>query len=427
MTDGEHKAGFGRARVGAWVLYDLANTVYAAVLTFLFTDFIKAEGGGVAAYSVVNFASMAVAAVLVPMLGALADHTARARRYLTITTLLCIASMASWGLELGTGTLLLLFFVANLTFNLSLLSYNALLASVAPPERAGRISALGVGVGYGGTILVLIVLLQLDIPTTDKFPIAAAMFLALALPCLLMVRDRRPPRSGSSRGALRRAFGSLRTTVRELPQHRPLMWFLLANFCFVDVLNTAVLFFAELTRSSFAAAAANGPIHVLWIECSGDKALDALVGTLGLFLNGLALVFGLAIGRWIDRAPLAVIACSGVALLGALFGGAMFAGVSANGYLFTLVLLGAFGLTGIWAAGRKVVVVLAPPERVGEYFGLYGITTKLSVFGGVIYGFVRDASDAQSALLSQSPQLLLGLVFLSKVRLPPRAHQRAAA
>ena len=53
-----------RLRLGSWILYDLANTVYAAVLTFLFTDFIKAEDGGVTAYSVVNFASMAVAAVL---------------------------------------------------------------------------------------------------------------------------------------------------------------------------------------------------------------------------------------------------------------------------------------------------------------------------------------------------------------------------
>jgi len=42
-------------------------------------------------------------------------------------------------------------------------------------------------------------------------------------------------------------------------------------------------------------------------------------------------------------------------------------------------LLGAFGLTGIWTAGRKIVVQLAPPDRVGQYCGLYGITVTLSV------------------------------------------------
>jgi len=409
-----------RLRLGSWILYDLANTVYAAVLTFLFTDFIKAEDGGVTAYSVVNFASMAVAAVLVPKLGALADHTARARRYLTVTTLACIASMACWGFDLSAGTLLALFFVANLSFNLSLLSYNALLASVATTDRAGRASAIGVGVGYGGTILVLAVLLPLDIPVKDKFPLAAAMFLVFALPCLILVRDHRKPRTGNSGEAIRGAFASLRSTIRQLPRHRPLMWFLLANFCFVDVLNTAVLFFSELTRSSFADAAAAGPIRLLWLEFDGAGALTQLVMVLGLALNGLALVFGLSIGRWADRAPLRLMACSGIALLGALIGGAVFAGNSALGYLLTLVTLGAFGLTGIWTTGRKIIVVLAPPDQVGEYFGLYGITTKLSVFGAVIYGLVRDAYDAQTALLSQGPQLCLGLLFLAMVRLPQR-------
>ncbi|MCA8950392.1 MAG: MFS transporter [Planctomycetes bacterium] len=407
-------------RTAAWVLYDLANTVYAATLTFLFTPWFGEQQGGLTGLAVVNFASMIVAGLVVPALGALVDHTTRTRRYLTVATLMCILALACWRFEFGTAWLLGCFFVANLAYNLSLLFYNSLLPSVAPPDRAGRVSALGVGVGYFATILVLIVLLELDVAPPNKFPIAGGLFLAFALPCLLLVRDRRRPDAGSTAVAVRAAFRTLKKTLRELPRHPSLFWFLLANFCFVDVLNTAVLFFAELTKSTFAPAAAAGTIELVGIHFDGDDGLLSLIKVCGLSLNGLALVYGLSIGRWTDRAPLAVIATGGIALFGALVGGAMFAGESALGDLLTLVALGAFGLTAIQAAGRKVIVLLAPRDQVGQYFGLYGITLKLSVFGGVIYGVVRDTFDAKAALLAQSPQLLLGLVFLAMVRLPKR-------
>ena len=174
----------GALRISAWVLYDLANTVYAATLTFLFTPFIKEEYGGVAGLGVANFVSMVAAALFVPLLGALADQTTRTHRYLALTTLCCILALAGWGLDLGVLWLLGCFFVANLTFNLSLLFYNSLLTSVAPPERAGRVSALGVGIGYFATILVLATLMPLDVDTRAKFPIAAGLFLLFALPCL---------------------------------------------------------------------------------------------------------------------------------------------------------------------------------------------------------------------------------------------------
>jgi MFS-type transporter involved in bile tolerance (Atg22 family) len=102
----------------------------------------------------------------------------------------------------------------------------------------------------------------------------------------------------------------------------------------------------------------------------------------------------------------------------ALVGGSAFGGTSTTGYAATLLLCGAFGLSGIWTAGRKLVVVLAPPERVGSYFGLYGVTVKLSVVGSVVYGFVEHAHGAKPAMLAQGAQLLLGLACLAMVRVP---------
>jgi len=234
-----------------------------------------------------------------------------------------------------------------------------------------------------------------------------------------MVRDRRPPGSGSTRDAMRAATARLRVALRELPQRPALRWFLLGNFCLVDVLNTAVLYFADFTVEVFREQAAAGQLQVLgYTFPPADLKLLGFVKVTGLSLNALALVFGVLLGAHTDRAPLGVMRWSGVALLGALVGGTVFGGHSALGYLVTLVMLGAFGLSGILTAGRQMVLRLAPKERIGEFFGLYGITTKLSVIGGVVYGQVSAAYGCKPAMLAQSLQLLLGMLCLAMVRMP---------
>lgn len=399
------------------MLYDLANTVYAAFLTFLFTPFVTArfqEKGGL---GITQTLSMLVAASLVPFLGALADRTARTRGYLAVATLLCIAAIGAFAIDDGKWWLLGCFFVANVTYNLGLASYNALLPSVADEQHAGRLSGIGVGVGYVGTILVLLVLLPLT-RFADQALAAAALFLLLALPCLLLVRDRRTPVAGDGTGTMRAALRSLHAMLRELPGQPALLWFLLANFCLVDVLNTAVLYFADFTRDVFAAAAAAHTLSLFGHRYDGDAGLRAFLQHMGLALNGLALLFGVVLGLWTDRRPLGVLRCSAVALLLALVGGAAFGGASPAGYLLSLVALGALGLAGIWTAGRKVVVLLVPAERIGAAFGLYGITVKLSVLGSTVYGVVADHFGTRSAMLVQGVPLLVGLLCLSRVRLP---------
>ena len=410
-------------RAASWVLYDLANTVYAATLTYLFTPYCKQVLGDLRAFGLVSFASMLLAGLAVPVLGVWIDQNARTQRYLTLATLACIAAMAGFAADTSAAWLLACFFVANVSYNLGLLFYNALLPSVAAPGREGRLSGLGTGLGYFGTILVLMSL-KLVPGTTTRFVVAAAMFLIAALPCLLLVGDRRQPHAAPDRRPLRAAFTRLASTLRELRHHRALAWFLLGNFCLVDVLNTAILYFADFTRTVFHDAAHGGGATLLGWSFVGDAGLDDLILLLGLSLNGLALVAGLAQGAWTDRAPLTVMRASAVALGLALVGGTVCGGTSVAGYLLTLGLGGAFGLSGVWTAGRKVIVLLAPAERVGEFFGLYGVTVKLSVIGSAVYGFVEHQAGAKPAMLAQGVQLLIALLCLAMVRVGDDARKR---
>lgn len=415
-----------RLRVTSWILYDLANTVYAAIVTYVFVRYATNELGITqTAVGAVQSASMILAAALVPTLGALADQTARAGRYLAVATIACILATAAFALGPAVGdpaiTLLTCFFVANVTYNLGLVFYNTLLASVARDGDEGRISGFGVGVGYAGNLVVIGGLVMPGFPPGVTFVAAAAVFLVVALPCLLLVHDVRPPRAGRTGDAIRGANRELLATLRDLRQRPALAWFLVGNFCLVDVINTAILFFAKFTEQNFAASIAAGDCALFGMHFRGDDGATSLVAVLGLFFSGLALPFGIAIGRWTDRAPLRVMSASAGALLVALAGGAWFGGTSVLGYLLTLVAFGSFGLSAAWTAGRKVVLQLAPRDRIGQYFGLYGITLKLSVVGGLVYGLVADAYGSKAAMLVQAVPLLIALGCLTMVRLPKSA------
>ncbi|MFY9344376.1 MAG: hypothetical protein WAT39_17925, partial [Planctomycetota bacterium] len=214
-------------------------------------------------------------------------------------------------------------------------------------------------------------------------------------------------------------------TLRELPRHRPLWFFLLGSFCVVDVMNTAIQFFGDYVVAAFREPFEQGTLR--WFgQAFGPQAgsMVAFLGMLGLVFSGLAFAFGLVLGRWTDRNPLAVLRVAALALLVALAGGAVFGGGDTTAFTLTLVAGGAFGMAGVWTAGRKLVLVLAPRERAGEFFGLYGITVKVSVIGSTCYGVLADHFGSRAALLAQVAPLLLGIALLAMVRLPP---PRAAA
>lgn len=415
-------------RAGAWVTYDLANTIYAASITYLFTPYYtdRFGDGSRTEIGLCTTASMLLAGLLSPWIGALCDRTGRAGSYLSLATLANVACMLLWGLGGSAGALLAVLFVANVAYQTALTFYNALLPSVAAPGREGWLSGLGTGVGYFGNVVVLLALIVVPPASFAEVPAYLAFgglsFLLFAGPCLLLVRDTRAIEPAPIGPALRASFGALVRTLRSLPRHRALGWFLLGNFCVVDVLNTAIQFFGDFVTAVYREAFANGSLQ--WFGRSfGPKAGSMLefLAAQGLCFSALAFGFGLLLGKATDRRPLAVMLASVVALGVALGGGACFGGGDTTWFTITLVGGGAFGMAGIWTAGRKVLLQLAPPDRVGEYFGLYGITVKVSVLGSSIYGVIADSFGSVHALLAQLAPLLLGLLCLAMVRMPANA------
>ena len=418
----------GGVRAASWVVYDLANTIYAAAVTYLFTPYFTDRFDGEidtrTSIGIVTTASMLLAGLMSPLLGAIADRTGRARTYLALGTLLNVAMMLVWGLGGSATALLAALFVANVAYQAALTFYNALLPSVAATGREGWLSGIGTGVGYFGNIVVLVALVAVPPASFAEAPSYLAFggvaFLGFALPCMLLVADTRAVGHGPLGAAVRTSWRDLGRSLRELPRHRPLWWFLLGNFCVVDVLNTAIQFFGDYVKDAFAEPYAAGTLRWFGMEFGPDAgSMVGFLGMLGLVFSGLAFVFALAIARWTDRHALGVLRVSALGLAVALLGGAWFGGGDTTLFTLTLVVGGALGMAGVWTAGRKLLLQLVPRERAGEFFGLYGITVKVSVLGSVLYGVLADHLGSRTALLAQCVPLLLGMVCLAMVRIPP--------
>ena len=410
-----------RLQTASWVLYDLANTIYSATITFLFALYVESA----TAIGVTTMLSMVVAGLATPLFAAVADRTGRAGAYCTVTTLGCIAGLSYFGI--GTpapphGLLVALFF-SNVCYQAALVFYNSMLPSVASESRMGVVSGLGVGLGYLGTAFTLAVLLpiQSNYGWRPAFFTAAGAFFIAALPCMLLVRDRRPIVPAKVTGAvISQQWHELLATVRRLPAKPALMWFLLANFFAVDVLNTAILFFGKFVKRGFIDMAESGTLSLFG---HAVPSIGRFVMIAGLCVNVPALVFGLLLGFLADRiGSLRAFALSLASLAVGLVGAVAFCGWGPELFLIAMCGFGGLGLAGIWTAGRKLLVELVPIEHVGRYFGLYGITNKVSIIGAVVFGVLLDAWGPRAAIGSQVFGLGLAFACLWRMR---RAVKRA--
>ncbi len=371
----------GQARVAiAWSLYDFANTIFSfavvssAIGLWLVADERFGERDGNVILSIAIVASVGLNALVSPILGALSDRTGRRLPFLLFFTALCVIPTAFIGFSspvLG----VILFVIANFSYQAALIYYDTTLKTVCGPQTRGRLSGIGVGVGYAGTIFVGVLLLVLgmvtDIGVNERFLIAAVLFAVFSIPLFLVVRETGPIARINWSDVVG-SLGQLRTSIRHAREVPGLRRFLVARFFYSDAVNTIIVVMSVVT-----------------VYAMGMTDTQALMVLLGLTVVAIFASFGW--GRLVDRLGprrtlMIVLASWSVGLvLGAI-------SLSVDGtvgivlFLVAGAILGS-GLGGVQVADRVLMVRLSPPQRVGEFFGLYGLVGNGSqVIGHLLYG-----------------------------------------
>jgi MFS transporter, UMF1 family len=358
----------------SWALYDFANTIYSyAIVSYAIGLWAVDRLGPADGQFWVLFAgaaSVLVNALVSPVLGAMSDRTGGRLRYLLVFTAITVVGSAAIGLTDSAAIGLTLFAIANFGYQAALIYYDSTLPLVARPDARGRVSGIGVAIGYLGTIVIALLILVLDSAASPiTFFLAAALFAIFAIPIFVVVSEPRPASAGrfSARDALG-SWSQLRTSIGHALEVPGLGRFLLGRFFYTDPVNTVIV-----VMSVFATQA---------IGLSQSMANVVL-----LILTVVAVIASFGWGALVERIGpkrtlLIVLAtwCVGLVIAGAI--------LSLPTFLIGGALLGA-GLGGVWTSDRVFLLRLSPPDQVGEFFGLYGIAGKFSaVTGPILYGVI---------------------------------------
>lgn len=424
-----------RIAVWAWVLYDFANTIFAVtVLSLFFPLWVEervGEGAFFSAPGLVN-AATAVSALLVvlsaPVLGAIADFRQRRVPYLVAMTLVAVALTAALDLAGGVAVGLAVFVAADLAYQSALVFYNALLPAVSAGRGEGRVSGYGTAAGYVGTILALLVLTffvengealrslfgplggWLDTgeeANSNAFLPTAVLYLVFSLPAFFLVPDpavraRRPVSLGL-------AYRDVIRTLRNLRGYAGVGTFILATVLYTDAANTTIANMGLYGRVVFGMD--TGQVTSLLLF----STVFAVVGST---------VFGFLCDRGgPKRSLLAVLVLWLVAIV-------LAAGAPAAWMLFVAGPFVGVALGGMWTVGRVMLVALSPPEKLGEFFGLFSLAGKVSaVFGpalttALLFAFGGGATGYRLSIGSLAVIMAAGIFFLLRV---PDARPGGAA
>lgn len=412
----------GRRELLAWALYDFANSGYTTVvLTTIYSAYfvgviaapLDRHNAGMAtllwslAVGLANFTVMLAG----PVIGAMADHRASKKTFLLISSIGCVLATGLLAL-VGAGDVwraMLLVTLSAVMFAGGENLIAAFLPELVPKENMGRMSGYGWSVGYFGGLLTLGCCLwfigwgrQQGWPDSEIIPftllITAAIFALTALPTFIWLRERavsQPKTADMS--YVRIGFQRLAHTFNHALHFRDLFRFLLTLAVYQSGVSTVVVLAA---------------IYAQEVMGFGREELIILI----MVVNVTAAVGAFICGHLQDRfGSVPTLAITLVLWIIAIVT-AFFANESSQMWLAGNIIGVAMGASQ--AVGRALVSQFTPPDRSGEFLGLWGLVNRLSaIVGPVSYGLVNylTAGDQRMALLSTLMFFILGLLLLARV------------
>lgn len=390
-----------------WMFYDFANSAFTTVMvTVVFSVFFVnsiAAGlpeGGEWYWSLAVSISMTLAAIAAPILGAMADYSHSKKKFLFVFTYLTIAS-TSLLFFAGKGDYILgmiLFIIANFSFNSALVFYDAFLPEVSTPETIGKISGLGWGLGYLGGLVSLLVALLLVNKGAYRWiwPMNAAHIFLFSLLTFILLKEKKvaTPKTNYLKVAVDRIVFSLKH-IRKMPD---LLSYLFSYFLYNVGIYTVIAFAAIYGGNQFKMSQQSLIIFFIIAQ------VTSVIG---------AVAFGWLSDKYNVRLSLSVSILVWIGVVAWAF----FC-TSAKEY-YALGLVAGLAIGSSQANSRTMLSILTPLDRQAEFFGFYTLVGRISaIVGPFVYGnLTRVTGNQRYAIVSLGAFFILGWFILQKVNL----------
>jgi UMF1 family MFS transporter len=389
------------------MFYDFANSAFTTVMvTVVFSVFFVnsiAAGrpeGGEWYWSLAVSISMTLAAIAAPILGAMADYSHSKKKFLFVFTYLTIAS-TSLLFFAGKGDYILgmiLFIIANFSFNSALVFYDAFLPEVSTPETIGKISGLGWGLGYLGGLVSLLVALLLVNKGAYRWiwPMNAAHIFLFSLLTFILLKEKKvaTPKTNYLKVAVNRIVFSLKH-IRKMPD---LLSYLFSYFLYNVGIYTVIAFAAIYGGNQFKMSQQSLIIFFIIAQ------VTSVIG---------AVAFGWLSDKYNVRLSLSVSILVWIGVVAWAF----FC-TSAMEY-YALGLVAGLAIGSSQANSRTMLSILTPLDRQAEFFGFYTLVGRISaIVGPFVYGnLTRVTGNQRYAIVSLGAFFILGWFILQKVNL----------
>lgn len=395
----------------SWIMYDVGNSAYILLATTIIPVIFNSIGKSslsstdyLSAWGYAMTISTLVIAILSPILGAISDTKGRRKPMFIAFLFMGLIGLSLQAITNNWILFLAIFIITKVGFNGSLVFYDSMLTDVTTHDRMDEVSSLGYAWGYIGSCVPFIIsiilstkggeMLGLNIKTTMIIVclINAIWWLLFTMPLLKTYKQKYYIENTNTNASV--VFKRLFSTIKEILKYKKIRYFLLAFFFYIDGVYTII---------NMATA---------YAESLGLKSSGLILAFLATQIVAFpfALIFG-RISKKYKTDTLLKITIIAYAFI------TMYATFLHNLTQFWIlaILVGMFQ-GAIQALSRSYFAKIIPPEKSGEYFGVFDIFGKgASMFGTLLIAIVTDiTNDQKYGIMALVILFIIGYIMFNK-------------
>ena len=424
------KLGFTKEET-SWILYDVGNSAQVlTTCTVIFPLLIaKITPGDSSVY--VGWANAIYAIILAlisPVLGTMADYKDKKMRMFKFFLYMGIFGGFALALPfIDYKMALLVFVIAMLGYNGSIIFYDAFIVDVCDDERVDKVSAAGYAWGYIGSGLPFLIFVIPFAAVTlfgDKvtgdlvigsftltYRMACGITMGLAVlwwwiysrPMLKNVKQKNYHEPVPH--VIKESFAHLWHTFRDVKKNKNIFLFCISYFFYIDCVNTVIKMAVSLATEM--------------------GITDTMSLVVVIFINIIACPFSILFGKLVGNFGSKKMIYAGIiGYIGVVGCGAM---IQSNpSFIWLVALLVGMFQGGIQSVSRSYFAKLIPDKAdSNEFFGFFSVFSKFSAILGPIAVsiIIMITGETRYGILGLIPMMVLGMIFLMFVK-DPESEQK---
>lgn len=394
-----------------WILYDVGNSAFILLVSTIIPIYFNylvslakiSEVNYLAYWGYASSFTTLIVAIIGPVLGSIVDTKGYKKPIFTISMIIGVMGLACFSVPKSWIIFLSVFVIAKIGYNASLIFYDSMLLDITDDKRMDYVSSQGYAWGYIGSCIPFVVSLvfvlfyeKMGIPfngaMTIAFLINALWWLGMTLP--LLKNYKQVHFIEKQEHPIRDSFKRLGHTLSTLNEDKKVFFYLISFFFYIDGVYTII----EMATAYGSALGLN----------TNGLLIALLVTQIVAF--PFALIFGRLSKKYsTDKLiKVCIIAYTGIALFAIQ--------LDKQWEFWILAIFVGMFQGAIQALSRSYFAKIIPPQKSGEYFGLFDICGKgASFMGTTLVGLISQLTGhINYGVAMISVMFVIGFYFFQK-------------